>query len=220
MPKALIIGSSGGIGAALKGNLQQRGYAVRGLSRSQDELDITNESSIEAHLSQVEGEFDLVIIATGALSIEGHGPEKSLGSIRAEAMTAQFMLNSIGPILVLKHAKRLLPRHRRAVFAALSARVGSIGDNHLGGWYSYRASKAGLNQLIRTASIELKRTHRHLICVSLHPGTVATKFTEAYRTHPTVSPDEAASNLLGVIDGLTEEDTGSFLDWAGKRVVW
>ena len=220
MPNALVIGSSGGIGAALTANLQKRGYTVQGLSRSKDGFDVTDEASVETQLNQIEGEHDLVIVATGALSMDGKGPEKSLRSIDAGAMAAQYLLNAIGPLLVLKHAKKLLPRDRRAVFAVLSARVGSIGDNQFGGWYSYRASKAGLNQLMRTASIELKRTHRHLICVSLHPGTVATKFTEAYRTHPTVPPDEAANNLLVVIDGLTEQDSGSFFDWAGKRVDW
>ena len=133
----------------------------------------------------------------------------------------QFRLNSVGPALVVKHSIRLLPRDRRSVLAVLSARVGSIGDNRLGGWYSYRASKAALNQLMHTASIELARTHKHAICVTLHPGTVATKFTEKYLgRHASVPQDEAAENLESVIDGLTPEDTGGFFDWAGERVPW
>ena len=112
---------------------------------------------------------------------------------------------------MLKHAARLLPRNRRVVFAALSARVGSIGDNALGGWYSYRASKAALNQLLHTASIELARTHRHAICVALHPGTVATPFTRNYPDHQTITPQQAADNLLAVTDQLTVQDTGAVL---------
>ena len=124
-------------------------------------------------------------------------------------------------MLVLKHGLRLLPRDRPATFAALSARVGSIGDNALGGWYSYRSAKAALNQMLRTASVELARSHRQLACVALHPGTVATPFTEAYLgRHPAVPPAEAAQNLLRVIDGLTPAQTGQFFDWQGKAVPW
>lgn len=141
-------------------------------------------------------------------------------ALSAEEMANLFAVNTIGPALLLKHAKRLLPRDRRAVFAALSARVGSIGDNGLGGWYSYRASKAALNQVIRTASIELKRTHKNLVCAALHPGTVATEFTQNYPQHKTVLPEQAAINLLNVIDNLTSDDSGQFFDWAGKKVPW
>ena len=143
-----------------------------------------------------------------------------IGALSAKEMANLFAVNTIGPALVLKHAKRLLPRDRRAVFAVLSARVGSIGDNELGGWYSYRASKAALNQVIKTAAIELKRTHKQLICAALHPGTVATEFTRNYSQHETVPPERAAKNLLNVLDELTPEDSGSFLDWAGTRIHW
>ena len=110
---------------------------------------------------------------------------------------------------------------RRRVIAVLSARVGSIGDNALGGWISYRRAKAAVNQVVRTAAIEYARTHRQLVCVALHPGTVQTKFTEKYLgRHPAVPPQDAARNLLAVIDGLTPADTGCFFDWAGKPVPW
>ncbi|WP_133489736.1 SDR family NAD(P)-dependent oxidoreductase [Aliiroseovarius marinus] len=216
---ALVIGASGGIGAAVADALKARGNRVTCLSRSQDGLDITCEDAVSETLGRLEPQFDRIIVATGILSSD-RGPEKSLLALSADEMAHLFAVNTIGPALILKHAKRLLPRDRRAVFAALSARVGSIGDNGLGGWYSYRASKAALNQVIRTASIELKRTHKHLICTALHPGTVATEFTRNYPQHKTVPPHEAASNLLTVVDTLTPDDSGQFFDWAGKPVPW
>lgn len=216
---ALVIGASGGIGAAVADALKARGNRVTCLSRSQDGLDITCEDAVSETLGRLDPPFNRIIVATGILSSD-RGPEKSLLSLSADEMAHLFAVNTIGPALILKHAKRLLPRDRRAVFAALSARVGSIGDNGLGGWYSYRASKAALNQVIRTASIELKRTHKHLICAALHPGTVATEFTRNYPQHKTVPPHEAASNLLTVIDTLTPDDSGQFFDWAGKPIPW
>ena len=221
MRHTLIIGASGGIGSALAEAFDARGDIVTGLSRSEDGLDVTDEASVEAALGQLSGPFEHILVTTGALEIDGAKPEKALKQVTAEAMLDQFALNCIGPSLVLKHAVRLLPRDRRAVFAALSARVGSIGDNGYGGWYSYRTAKAALNQMIHTGAIELSRSHRSAICVALHPGTVATAFTEKYLgRHPSVTPQEAAQNLGDVIDGLTAEDTGLFYDWQGKRVVW
>ena len=161
----------------------------------------------------------MVIVASGALEIGAHGPEKSLRQVSAEGLAAQFAVNAIGPALVLRHAPRLLPRGGRGVFAVLSARVGSISDNQLGGWYSYRAAKAAVNQLVRTASIELARSHPQSIVVSLHPGTVATAFTQKYLgRHPAVAPVQAARNLCAVIDGLQPADSGGFFDWSGARV--
>lgn len=221
MENALIIGASGGIGTAITQALETRGVAVTGLSRSRDGLDVTDEASVETALGQLEGPFDLVFVATGALEIDGATPEKALKHIDARAMMDQFRLNCIGPSLVLKHAVRLLARKERSVFAALSARVGSIGDNDYGGWYSYRTAKAALNQMIRTGAIELSRKHPEAICVALHPGTVETAFTEKYVSrHPSVPPEDAAQNLLSVIDSLTVEHTGQFYDWQGVRVPW
>lgn len=221
MDKALIIGASGGIGRAICEALSVRGVAVTGLSRSADGLDVTDEASVESALGRLDGPYDLILVATGALEIEGARPEKALRQVTPKAMMDQFALNCIGPSLVLKHAVRFLPRDGRCVFAALSARVGSIGDNGFGGWYSYRTAKAALNQMIHTGAIELSRSHREAICVALHPGTVETLFTEKYLgRHPSVPPQEAAQNLLLVIDGLTPEDTGQFFDWQGARVPW
>lgn len=221
MQRALVIGSSGGIGAALCARLAAEGWEVTGLSRRDHGLEVTDEASVATHLGALEGPFQRILIASGALESDGHAPEKALRQITAEGMARQFAVNTIGPALVIKHALRLLPREDPAVLAALSARVGSIGDNRAGGWHSYRASKAALNQIIRGAAVELARSHKRAICVALHPGTVATPFTEKYLgRHPAVAPDAAAENLLRVINGLGPSDSGAFLDWAGKPVPW
>jgi NAD(P)-dependent dehydrogenase (short-subunit alcohol dehydrogenase family) len=216
--RSLIIGSSGGIGAAL---LAASGPNAIGLSRSQHGLDITDEASIAAHLGAQETPFDRIIIATGALELNGARPEKSLRALDPAAMSAQFALNAIGPALVLKHALRLIPRDRPAQIATLSARVGSIGDNALGGWHSYRAAKAALNQFFHTGAMEIARTHP-MACVALiHPGTVATKLGADYSgNHPTTPPDQAAQNILDVLNGLTPANTGGFFDWQGKAIPW
>lgn len=222
MERALVIGASGGIGRAVHAALErQLGAGAVGLSRSADGLDITRPETVEAALGALEGPFDLIFVATGALAPPGARPEKSLREIEADQFAQQFAVNATGPALILRHAPRLMPRDRRAVFAALSARVGSIGDNGMGGWYSYRASKAALNQVVHTAAIELKRSHKMSICAALHPGTVATSFTADYAArHKTVPPDEAAANLLSVVAGLRPGDSGGFFDWAGKTVPW
>jgi NAD(P)-dependent dehydrogenase (short-subunit alcohol dehydrogenase family) len=220
MARALVIGATGGIGRALSAALAARGDAVTGLSRA-DGLDLTDEASIALRLGALEGPFETVLVATGALEIAGAVPEKTLRALDPAALAAQFALNATGPALVLKHVLRLMPRDRPARFAALSARVGSIGDNRLGGWYGYRAAKAALNQLIHTAAIEIARTHPQATVVCLHPGTVATRFTEKYLgTHPAVAPAEAAANLLRVLDALAPAQTGGFYDWAGKEIPW
>lgn len=220
MERALIIGDTGGIGAALAQALRDRGTDVTGMSR-RDGLDLTDPASVAATLGRLDPSFDLIIVATGILALPGQSPEKSLRALDAATMAQVFAVNTIGPTLILRESSRLLPRTGRSVLAVLSARVGSIGDNRLGGWHSYRASKAALNQILRGTAIELARTHRHAICVALHPGTVATPFTAAYAgTHPTVPPATAAANLLTVIDGLTPAATGSFLDWQGQTIPW
>ncbi len=221
MERVLVIGASGGIGSAVAAEAAARGADVTRLSRQSDGLDVTDEARIAAHLGALEGPFDLIFVATGALVIDGAEPEKALRQITAKALADQYALNAIGPILVLKHALRLLPREGRSVFAALSARVGSIGDNRLGGWHSYRAAKAGLNQLLHGAAIELARTHKEAVAVALHPGTVATDFTAKYAgAHKTVPPAEAAANLLDVIARLTPAQTGGFFDYAGREIAW
>ncbi len=221
MERALVIGDTGGIGGAVAEALRARGVEVTGLSRSRDGLDVTDEASVEATLGALAGPFDLIFVATGALGGAGHPPEKSVSAVTPEALMDQFRLNAMGPMLVLKHALPLIPRDAPCVVAVLSARVGSIGDNAIGGWHSYRAAKAALNQLIHGAAIELTRTRKQACAVCLHPGTVATPFTAAYAgRHKTVPPEEAAARLLSVIDGLTPAETGRFFDYAGREIPW
>ena len=221
MRRILIIGASGGIGSAMVSALRMRDDEVITLSRSSDGFDITDEASVTEHLGTLQGPFDLVFVATGALEINGAVPEKSVKSVTSQAMVDQFVLNALGPALVLRHAADLLPRDRVAMVAVLSARVGSVGDNRMGGWISYRSAKAAVNQIVHTIAIELARSHKHSICVALHPGTVATPFTEKYLgRHPAVPASEAAENLIRVMEGLTPEQTGGFFDWAGKEVPW
>ena len=220
MKNVLILGASGGIGAALVAEYRERGADVSGLSRKDNGLDMTDQASVAKHLKG-QGLFDLVIVATGALEIDGAAPEKTIRGLSSKAMADQFALNAIGPALVLSHAHDLLPRDRASVFAVLSARVGSIGDNRVGGWISYRSAKAAVNQVVHTGAIELARTHRQATIVALHPGTVATAFTEKYLgRHPSVPPSEAASNLARVFVVLTSAETGQFFDWQGEVVPW
>lgn len=220
MKQALVIGATGGIGRAVLTALQLQGVAVTGISRV-DGFDVTDPAAVDRVLGAITGPFDLIFVAVGVLALPGQAPEKTLGAVSAEALAGVFAVNAIGPALVLRHAARLLARDTRGIVAVLSARVGSIGDNRMGGWYSYRASKAALNQIVHGAAIELGRSHRQSVVVALHPGTVATPFTADYAgKHPTVTPDVAAGHLLGVLNGLTVADTGSFRDWAGETVPW
>ena len=194
---------------------------VVGLSRREHGLEVTEEASVAQVLGALEPGFDLVIVATGALVLDGVGPEKSLRAVTAEGLARQFAVNAVGPALVMKHALRLMPRDRVSRLAVLSARVGSIGDNGLGGWYGYRAAKAALNQLVRTAAIEARRTHPQSVFVALHPGTVETGLAPELRAgHPAVSAEVAAGNLLRVLEGLGPEASGGFYDWKGEVVPW
>ena len=220
MERALIVGASGGIGQALAAGLNARGVAVTGLSRRADGLDVTDQASVTRAMGRLDGVFDLVVVATGILAPEGGAPEKSLSAIDAAAMARVMAVNAIGPALILREVPRLLPRDGRSVVAVLTARVGSIGDNALGGWYAYRASKAAANQIVRTAAIEIGRKRKEAVVVALHPGTVETRFTEGYPGHRKVSASEAAGNLLAVIGGLTPAQSGGFFDYSGAEVPW
>lgn len=217
---ALIIGASGGIGAALVRAAAAGGAVVTGLSRRDHGLDVTDPASVDRVLGGLEGPHDLVLVATGILAPEGHAPEKTLDAIHAGAMARTMAVNAIGPALILRHMPRLLPKEGRSVVGVLTARVGSIGDNRMGGWYSYRAAKAAANQIVHGAAIEIGRRRKEAVIVALHPGTVATPFTADFPGHRKVSPDEAAANLLTVLDGLTPVQSGGFFDYAGEEVPW
>lgn len=221
MERALVIGDTGGIGAALAGALRARGSEVTGLSRSRDGLDLRDPGAVERVLAGVEGPFGTVLLATGILAPEGRTPEKSLAAMDAAVMAEVLQVNAIGPAMILRHVPRLLPRRGRSVLGVLSARVGSIGDNRLGGWHGYRASKAALNQIVRGAAIELARTHPGAVVAALHPGTVETSFTGGYDpAHGKILPEEAAGRLIGVLDRLGPAETGRFWDHAGHEVPW
>lgn len=225
---AIVIGSTGGIGAAVLTHLQAHAQftQVIGLSRSTDPaFDLVDEASIQAAAQRIAGfalPVGLVVDATGILSGEGMLPEKSWQQLDAVQMARAFAINAIGPALLMKHFLPLLPKSGKSVFASLSAKVGSIGDNRLGGWYSYRASKAALNQLVHTAAIELRRRAPEAICVLLHPGTVATELSSPFaKTGLDVqTPAECASKLLAVIDGLTAADSGGFFNHDASVLPW
>jgi len=222
---AVVVGSGGIGGALVEALLAEPAFAdVVSFSRSSaPKLDVTSEASIEAAVKFLgEAEIRLVIDATGFLHGDGLMPEKALREISAAHMAASFAVNAIGPALLMKHLLVRLPRAGKAVFATLSARVGSIGDNHVGGWYSYRAAKAALNQLVRTAAIELRRSRPEAVCVALHPGTVATRLSAPFakaglNVRP---PAEAADDLLRVIAGLGAAQSGGFFDYKGEEIPW
>lgn len=225
---AVVVGGSGGIGAALAAQLRHEGrYAqVLALSRrSTPALDITDEASVQAAATAIAATglpLRLLLIASGVLHGPGMQPEKSLSALDPAALAQAFAVNATGPALLLKHLLPLLPRQDRAVCAALSARVGSIGDNQLGGWYAYRASKAALNQLVHSAAIELRRQRPQALCVVLHPGTVDTGLSAPFAKAglQVRGAELAAAQLLAVLDGLGPQHSGGFYDWQGKEVPW
>lgn len=226
----VVIGASGGIGSAMVDELRLRFHDARFVltARATDRplpsagewmrLDLENEQSIIA-AARATGEADIVCVATGMLH-EGDAirPEKTWAAIDPHAMARSFAVNAIGPALVMKHFLPLLSRERRSVMALLSARVGSISDNRLGGWYSYRASKAALNQMIRTASVELARKNPGALCVGLHPGTVATPLSAPFGSGDRLEPRESASKLVAILQQLQPEDSGKVFDWQGRIV--
>lgn len=224
---AVVFGSGGAIGSALVRRMQyaQHFSEVVGFSRtSMPAIDLLIETTLKeaAGFAASQGEIRLVLDATGFLHDDLNVPEKSWRELQPSHLARSFALNAIGPAMIMKHVLPLLPRQGKSVFATLSARVGSIGENRLGGWYSYRASKAALNQLVRTAAIELARRHPESICVALHPGTVDTRLTSPFKKAglDLQSPDAAAGRLLSVIDHLGPEDSGGFLDHRGAHVPW
>ncbi len=222
--RALVIGATGTIGAAFTAALSAdpRCAAVTALSRASDPpLDLLDQASIATAADHVkQSPFHLIIVATGVLHADAFMPEKRLADLSVAQMEANFRINTLGPALLLRHFSPLLARDR-GVFACLSAKVGSIGDNRAGGWYSYRASKAALNMMIKTAAIELKRTQPNTVLVALHPGTVVSRLSQPFQGAASARPAaDAARDMLAVLDSLVPTDSGSFVSWNGERLPW
>jgi NAD(P)-dependent dehydrogenase (short-subunit alcohol dehydrogenase family) len=221
---AVVIGARGGIGRAIADALEEEGghKAVYRFARSSGDLDLTHEASIAAAAVRVTIAPTLIIVATGLLHDGEQGPEKALRDLDPAWMARQFAVNAIGPALIAKHFVPLIPK-TGGTFATLSARVGSITDNRLGGWYGYRAAKAALNQLIRTIAIETRRTNDRAVIVGLHPGTVDTALSKPFQGSVApgqlFTPDRAALQLLDVIEGLGVKDSGRIFDWQGAEIA-
>ena len=237
---AVVVGANGGIGRALCDQLSAKGGYDRVLAVSRHRpqgwaedgariwigADILDEESLRsaAELIAAVGTPTRIVVATGRLSGPGLSPEKNMRTLDAAALSEAFSVNAIGPALVAKHLLPLTPRDGPSLFAALSARVGSIGDNRLGGWYGYRASKAALNMLVHTLAIEHARTRPLGICVALHPGTVDTSLSAPFQAgvqpEKLFTPARSAASLLAVMDRLRPEDTGGFFAWDGAPIPW
>ena len=224
--KALVIGSSGAIGGAFVAafHADVNCTHVEVVSRqSGSGFDLLNAESIsaQASLARAMGPFAIIVDATGALNIQGVGPEKSLGSVNADHLTQSFLVNAIGPALVMRHFAPLLDKGS-SVYAKLSARVGSIADNKKGGWYGYRASKAALNMMLQTAAIELQRKNPTLRVVALQPGTVRSKLSEPYTSSQVhlLEPDESVLGMLTALKALPAKTGAHFVDYKGAEIPW
>ena len=240
-PSALIIGGTGGIGGAIIEALVREGkFAVHGTTRQRlapspsitwHRLDVADESSV-AQLAADLDRLDLVINTAGVLSNERFSPEKSVRQASADQFLDQMRTNAMPLLLLGKHLGPLLKKSDHAHFITLSARVGSISDNHLGGWFSYRASKAALNMLVRTLAIEWQRTLPNTCLAAYHPGTVDTGLSKPFVSKPAaakgrqprarevLSPAAAAAHLLALIPKLTPQHTGTFWDWRHDQISW
>jgi NAD(P)-dependent dehydrogenase (short-subunit alcohol dehydrogenase family) len=232
---AIVFGASGGIGRALTEQLVGAGKYETVFAASRTDpgidgarylnVDILSDDSLASVGASVKagGPLSLCVVATGFLSDDDVMPEKSYRHQTLAAFNHVFAMNTFAPGLIAKHMLPLYARGARGVFAALSARVGSISDNRKGGWHAYRASKAALNMLIQNYAIEQARRNENFICVALHPGTVDTSLSEPFQSNvpekQLFSPDQSAGCLLSVINGLHPEDTGKVFDWAGEEIA-
>lgn len=235
---AVVVGASGGLGhafvnilaadEAFKSKYQQIiGFSRQANANHSQTIDFTDETTIArsaawAALQCQDAPLRLIIIATGHLHHDANGPERSLQQLDVDYLQKVMLVNAIGPALILKHFAPLLPKTGAVHVAFISAKVGSISDNALGGWYGYRASKAALNQIVKTAAIELARRNKETLCVALHPGTVATKLSEPFSKSGlnVRSPELAAAELLQVIHALDAAQTGGFYDYKGAKLPW
>ena len=224
--RALVFGASGALGGAFVAALQDRPgcAAVMALGRhTLPAIDLEDEASLAAAAIELRAQapFHLIVNATGALHIGGVAPEKRLADLNPGTLARAFAINAIGPALLLKHFAPLLPLKERGLFASLSARVGSIGDNRKGGWYSYRAAKAAQNMLLKTAAIEIARSRPQAVIAALHPGTVRSRLSAAIiGDAEALEPAESAARLLAVLDGLDAAQSGGFFAYDGRAIEW
>ena len=223
--RALVFGASGAIGQAFVQALQSdpRCAKVCGVSRqSSPGLDLLDESSMAACAQDLvaQGPFHLVLDATGALTLNGRGPEKRLDELDATHLLHALHLNAVGPSLLLKHFLPLLASGERVIWGKLSARVGSIEDNRKGGWYGYRAAKAALNMLLQTAAIEIARRRPLAVVAALQPGTVQSALSQPFVGQDALHPNESAQRLLATLDGLQPTGRAQFVDHQGQHIPW
>jgi len=220
--RIVVVGASGGIGRALADAAEARGAAVFRFSRPM--IDMADEATFAAAAESAGDGLSHVIVAAGLLHDGTHQPERDWRQLSAEWMLESFRVNTVIPALAAKHFLPRLRKDARSVFAALTARVGSIGDNRLGGWHSYRVSKAATNQLVRTLAVELKRKTPLAVAVALHPGTVDTGMSKPFQRNvppeKLFTPAVSAAHLWRVMDGLLPEDSGGFRAWDGQTIPW
>jgi len=221
--RAAVLGASGAIGQAFVKRLRQdpRCAEVLAITRNWPcPWDLRDEASLAALAAQLHGPMHLVVDATGALALPEGPPEKRLQELQTDRLQAQFQVNAIGPALLLKHLLPLLARQERVVWAKLSARVGSIGDNRKGGWYGYRAAKAALNQLLQTAAIEIARQRPQAVLAALQPGTVRSALSQPFVGEDATDPAQAVEGMLRALDRLEPTGRAQFVDHAGQPVPW
>lgn len=236
MKNIAIIGATGSLGSAFIQQLMSmpKVKTIYACSRSKQnirsnkirslELDLLSEASIKAASEAIDKKLDLIIVASGTLHTETIKPEKTLNELSLETLHSIFSVNTYGPALVLKYFSPLLNKEHKNVFAILSARVGSISDNRLGGWYAYRASKAALNMIIKTASIELNRVNKNTIIMGLHPGTVDSTLSKPFQKRVPIdklfTPEYSAKKLLSVIEKADESYSGECYDYNNVRIAY
>ena len=221
--RALVIGAGGSIGQAFVQALRAdpRCADVQTLSRGQPlPWDLRDAGSLQALAATVSGPLHLVVDATGALVLDGQGPEKALQALDASHLLHSLQVNAVGPALLLRHLSPLLARGERVVWAKLSARVGSIEDNHKGGWYGYRAAKAALNQLLQTAAIEISRQRPLAVVAALQPGTVRSRLSRPFVGDEALAPEDAVQGLLQALDAAPATGRALFLDYRGQHLPW
>lgn len=221
--RALVVGASGGIGQAFVQALRSdpRCSDVQAVRRGDPiDWDLGDEASLTALAAQVQGPLHLVVDATGALTIDGQGPEKRLQELDAQRLLRSLQVNAVGPALLLRHLSPLLARGDRVIWAKLSARVGSIEDNHKGGWYGYRAAKAALNQLLQTAAIEISRQRPLAVVAALQPGTVRSALSRPFVGDEALVPEASVHGLLQALDAAPATGRAVFLDYRGQSIAW